>query len=55
MLQFRDEAFHEYFENTRYLDMITQKFGVETRHHIEEMSKHHLKRNILETKDTVHT
>ena len=55
VLQFRDEAFHEYFENTRYLDMITQKFGVETRHHIEEMSKHHLKRNILETKDTVHT
>ncbi|MBO45003.1 MAG: B12-binding domain-containing radical SAM protein [Rhodospirillaceae bacterium] len=50
VLAFRDDAFHEYFENPRYLDMITQKFGIETRQHIKDMSKHRLKRHILETK-----
>jgi anaerobic magnesium-protoporphyrin IX monomethyl ester cyclase len=47
VLRFRDDAFHEYFESKRYLDMATQKFGVETRKHIEEMSSTRLKRALL--------
>ena len=46
VLRFRDDAFHEYFANKRYLDMATQKFGVETRQHIEEMSEARLERAI---------
>jgi len=34
VLSFRDQAFHAYFENANYLDMITQKFGPETTQHI---------------------
>jgi anaerobic magnesium-protoporphyrin IX monomethyl ester cyclase len=48
VLDFRDRAFHEYFAGKRYLDMITQKFGWETRVHVQEMAKHRLKREILE-------
>ncbi len=48
VLQFRDQAFHEYFTNDRYLDMVTQRFGTATRHHIEEMSKTRLKRLIVD-------
>ncbi len=48
VLRFRDEAFHSYFESPRYLDMVTERFGLETRQHIEEMSKHHLRRKLLE-------
>ena len=44
VLRFRDEAFHTYFSNPRYLDMITQKFGPETAQHIREMSSHKLER-----------
>lgn len=48
VLEFRDNAFREYFSDRRYLDMITQKFGVETRRHIEEMVKHRLPRRLLD-------
>jgi len=48
VLKFRDSAFHEYFEDKRYLDMVTQHFGWETRKHIEEMAVHRLKRRIVE-------
>ncbi len=48
VLRFRDQAFHEYFESKRYLDMVAQRFGWDTRHHIEEMSTHRLKRKLLE-------
>ena len=48
ILEFRDTAFHHYFEGERYLTMATQKFGWETRKHIEEMSKHRLSREIVE-------
>lgn len=46
VLRFRDDAFHEYFANKRYLDMATQKFGVETRDHIEAMSEARLERAV---------
>lgn len=44
VLRFRDDAFHEYFAGKRYLDMATQKFGVETRRHIEQMAEARLQR-----------
>jgi hypothetical protein len=48
VLAFRDNAFHTYFEKPRYLDMVTRRFGWQTRDHIEEMSKHRLTRQIVE-------
>lgn len=48
VLGFRDAAFDEYFTNQRYLDMVTQRFGWETRKHIEQMTKHSLKRKLLD-------
>lgn len=47
VLRFRDDAFHEYFAAKRYLDMATQKFGVETRIHIEKMAADRLPRALL--------
>jgi anaerobic magnesium-protoporphyrin IX monomethyl ester cyclase len=48
VLRFRDKAFDRYFTNQRYLDMVTQKFGRETRSHIEEMTRHKLRRKIVD-------
>lgn len=48
VLKFRDEAFHEYFSNPRYLDMVTQRFGTDTRDHIVDMSQHRLRRKLVE-------
>jgi anaerobic magnesium-protoporphyrin IX monomethyl ester cyclase len=48
VLRFRDEAFHAYFESPRYLDMVTQRFGRETRAHLEAMTRHRLRRKLLE-------
>jgi anaerobic magnesium-protoporphyrin IX monomethyl ester cyclase len=47
VLKFRDEAFNEYFTNPRYLNMIENKFGINAKEHIEEMTKLKLKRKIL--------
>lgn len=44
VLKFRDQAFHEYFENPTYLNMIEKRFSKATRTHIEEMSVHRLER-----------
>jgi len=48
VLKFRDEAFHGYFSNPTYLNMLEKKFGPKVRAHIEEMSRTRLKRRILE-------
>lgn len=48
ILGFRDKAFGAYFRNSRYLEMVTQRFGWETRKHIEEMASHNLPRKLLE-------
>jgi anaerobic magnesium-protoporphyrin IX monomethyl ester cyclase len=48
VLRFRDEAFHNYFEDPKYLDMISGKYGMETRRHIEEMTRTRLRRALLE-------
>ncbi|HZB90749.1 MAG TPA: radical SAM protein [Stellaceae bacterium] len=48
VLRFRDQAFTDFFTNPRYLDMVTQRFGIETRRHLEGMTKHKLRRKLLE-------
>jgi anaerobic magnesium-protoporphyrin IX monomethyl ester cyclase len=48
VLKFRDAAFDRYFCNKRYLDMVTQKFGWDTRKHIEQMTRHQLRRKIVD-------
>ena len=48
VLKFRDEAFNTYFTNPRYLDMVTQKFGRDTRKHIAHMTRHKLHRKLFE-------
>jgi len=53
VLEFRDQAFQTYFSNTRYLDMVTQVFGRDTRNHVEDMAQHRLKRKLLEELDAV--
>ena len=47
VLSFRDEAFHRYFANPVYLDMVAEKFGVDVRNHLVEMSGTRLKRKLL--------
>jgi hypothetical protein len=44
VLRFRDEAFHTYFTDERYLGMIDRKFGPETVEHIRQMTSHRLER-----------
>lgn len=48
VLQFRDNAFHKYFENRDYLTMIENKFGNEVRENIQQMTKFRLKRKLIE-------
>jgi len=37
VLAFRDQAFHTYFESSRYLEMVRTKFGPETEAHTRQM------------------
>lgn len=48
VLKFRDEAFHKFFNNQVYLNMVEEKFGPVLRAHLEEMSRVKLRRKILE-------
>lgn len=48
VLQFRDDAFHTYFTNPAYLDMVKRKFGNETLEHVRKMTSYKLKRKLLE-------
>lgn len=48
VLRFRDQAFHQYFANPRYLDMVDRVFGPITRRHVADMSRHRLRRRLLE-------
>jgi anaerobic magnesium-protoporphyrin IX monomethyl ester cyclase len=47
VLKFRDDAWHTYHSNDKFLNLIENKFGLSSRQHIEEMSKIKLKRKIL--------
>jgi hypothetical protein len=44
VLQFRDDAFHNYFEDERYLSMIANKFGQKAVEHIKQMTATRLSR-----------
>ena len=44
VLTFRDRAFHEYYSNPCYLEMMEQKFGSPVAEHIRSLLKHRLKR-----------
>ena len=48
VLQFRDDAFHRYYENPAYLEMVEKKFGPKVKAHISEMTRTRLKRRLLE-------
>jgi len=48
VLKFRDDAFHEYFSNDRYLGMVAQRFGWGARRHVEDMAAFRLKRKLLD-------
>ena len=47
VLQFRDEAFLQYFQRPAYLAMIEKRFGAETVEHVKQMASLKLKRNML--------
>ena len=44
VLEFRDHAFHSYFEDVRYLSMIEMKFGAKAVEHIKQMTATRLSR-----------
>lgn len=48
IVKFRDDAFHAYFENAQYLDMLEKKFSPAVKEHILQTVKTRLKRKILE-------
>ena len=48
VLRFRDDAFDIYFKNPRYLEMVREKFGAETLAHVQDMTRHKIKRKLLE-------
>lgn len=48
VLQFRDQAFHTFFEHPRYLAHVERHFGKETVAHIQSMTTHRLKRKYTE-------
>jgi radical SAM superfamily enzyme YgiQ (UPF0313 family) len=47
VLQFRDQAWQQYFSNSNYLHLVEKKFGSLQRHNVEEMVRVPLKRKIL--------
>jgi radical SAM superfamily enzyme YgiQ (UPF0313 family) len=48
VLQFRDQAFHTFFEHPGYLAHVERRFGKETVAHIQSMTTHRLKRKFAE-------
>ena len=47
VLKFRDDAWHTYFSHKPFLELVENKFGIQSRQNVEEMSKIRLKRKIL--------
>lgn len=48
VLKFRDDAWHTYFTNPAYLNLIERRFGQQERMNVEDMASIPLKRKILE-------
>ena len=55
VLKFRDEAFHKYFSNKRYLDMVQDKFGNDAYNNIQKMLEIKLDRAIYEQEEGIRT
>lgn len=47
VLKFRDDAWHKYFTNPVYLDLVEKKFGLNQRRNVEAMASIRLKRKLL--------
>lgn len=47
VLKFRDDAWHTYFSNENFLNLVHDKFGLISKQNVEEMAKIRLKRKIL--------
>ena len=47
VLKFRDDAWNKYFTGEKYLSLVENKFGIQQRTNVEEMSKIKLKRKLL--------
>jgi radical SAM superfamily enzyme YgiQ (UPF0313 family) len=47
VLRFRDEAFHSYYANSGYLEMVDRKFGPATVEHVRQMTAVCLERDLL--------
>lgn len=47
VLKFRDDAWHKYFTNTNFLNLVTRKFGEKANKNVQDLSKIRLKRKIL--------
>ncbi|MCK5580167.1 MAG: cobalamin-dependent protein [Candidatus Omnitrophica bacterium] len=45
VLKFRDEAFDDYYQDPKYLNMVEETFGAKTYEHIKKMCEIKLKRN----------
>ena len=48
IVAFRDNAFHQYNENPKYLNMLEKEFEKEVKEHMKNITKTRLKRKILE-------
>ena len=48
VLKFRDDAFHQYFSNPSYLNMLEKEFGPRVKANVEKMSQTRLRRKVLE-------
>jgi len=46
VVKFRDDAFHKYYTDSQYLDMIQRKFGKEASDSMRELTKIRLERNL---------
>ena len=54
ILKFRDEAFHTYFTNPRYLQMIRERFGSDALEHIQGMTRKKLSRKNVTDQEVSH-
>lgn len=48
VLRFRDHFFNDFYRDQRYIDRVWQKFGVETREHVKQMTQYQLDRLLLD-------
>ncbi|MBF0624540.1 MAG: radical SAM protein [Magnetococcales bacterium] len=51
ILEFRDQAWHRYFTNPRYLNMVLDRFGPEVLDHVRRMVAIPLRRKLLEERN----